>query len=323
MFLAGAVLVPSVLILLLMGSDTLKLGQTEPVVARNILGAVVVAAVAMGAANSIREIVKELPIYLRERAIGLRRSAYLASKVLVIGALTATQVVVLVVITTLRSGGPGRANLLLIPHVELMFVVMLTGLAAVSLGLLLSTVVSSSEKAMALVPVVFVVQWLFSGAALDLQAKPVMREVAMITSANWGTAAAASTVGEHQLSKSCSHSGAGSGDTGSGYGGEDPYGDPYGGYGGGPSTSSRGAEVEQARLDSLPTCDGRWQSGAFHWLPSILALLVLSAAPIAGADRLLARKEPLEVQRASDWPWPWLRSPDGTPRGWPSSGRSF
>lgn len=299
-FLIGSVIVPAILILLLMEANTLDLDQTVPVVPRNILGAIVVAAVAIGAANSIREIVKELPIYLRERAIGLQRSAYLTSKVLVLGALTCAQVVVLVIITTLRSGGPDRANLLLIPHIELIFDVMLTGVAAVSLGLVLSTLVSSSEKAMALIPVVFVVQWLFSGAALDLQAKPVLREVAMVTSANWGMAAAASSVDEHQLSRSCSYVSDAS--NSSSYD-DDPYSsDPYAASG----ASTEDAK-EQARLDALPTCDARWKSGIGPWLFSVLALLALSVAPIAAADRLLARKEPLEAQRAPDWPFEWGR----------------
>ncbi|MCU1371956.1 MAG: modulated efflux pump with fused ATPase and integral rane subunit [Ilumatobacteraceae bacterium] len=313
MFLVGSVIVPAILILLLMEAQTLKLGQAIPVVPRNILGAVVVAAVAIGAANSIREIVKELPIYQRERAIGLQRSAYLTSKMIVLGILTCAQVVVLVIITTLRSGGPGHANVLVIPHLELIVDVMLTGVAAVSLGLVLSTLVSSSEKAMALIPVVFVVQWLFSGAALDLQSKPVLREVAMVTSANWGMAAAASTVNEYELSQSCSYlddkplggSGSGGGDPyADPY--SDPYSDPYATSGGGSSEVEQGKE--EARREALPTCDGRWAAGIFPWALSVLALLVLIVVPIAAADRLLARKEPLEAQRANDWPIPWKRT---------------
>ena len=37
----------------------------------------------LGTSNAIREIVKELPVYERERAIGLSASAYVASKALV------------------------------------------------------------------------------------------------------------------------------------------------------------------------------------------------------------------------------------------------
>lgn len=279
LFAAGSVVVPAILILLLMSAHSLDTGQPRPVVARELLGAVVVAAVAIGAANAVREIVKERSIYLRERSIGLRRSAYLISKLLVIGGLTCVQVAALVVITTMRSGGPRHANLLLIPHVELFFDVALTAVAAVALGLLVSTFVSSSEKGMALVPVIFVVQWLFSGAALDLQAKPVLREVAMLASSNWGMAASASTVNEHGLSQSCSYL-----------------------AGRSVSDTSSSPAAEQARRDALPACDSRWRSGILQWGISITALIALVVASMYGADRVLARSEPLKAQRARDWP---------------------
>ncbi len=44
-----------------------------------------------GAANSVRELIKERVIYERERAVGLSRSAYLMSKVIVLGLITALQ----------------------------------------------------------------------------------------------------------------------------------------------------------------------------------------------------------------------------------------
>lgn len=48
-----------------------------------------------GAANSVRELIKERVIYERERATGLSRSAYLMSKVIVLGVITAFQGVIL------------------------------------------------------------------------------------------------------------------------------------------------------------------------------------------------------------------------------------
>lgn len=48
-----------------------------------------------GAANSVRELIKERVIYERERATGLSRSAYLMSKVIVLGVITAVQGVII------------------------------------------------------------------------------------------------------------------------------------------------------------------------------------------------------------------------------------
>jgi ABC-type multidrug transport system ATPase subunit len=300
-FLAGSVLVPAILILMLVPSNQLSLGQARPVSPRLLLSAIVVATVAMGAANAIREIVKEVPIYLRERAVGLQRSAYLASKLLVVGTLTMAQAAALVLITTLRAGGPDRANVLVQGHLELMVDVALTGLSAVALGLALSTLVSSSEKAMALVPVVFVVQWLFCGAAFNLESRPVMREAARLTSANWGMAAAASSVGENELSHTCSDPPHYADDTGVTY---DDYGTPYID----PEVEAK-RKAEASRRELAGTCDRRWESRAGPWFTSITALVLLTVGAMWLADRLLARKEPLAAQRASDWPSPWDHGP--------------
>src|SRR5512147_86277 len=52
----------------------------------------------LGASNSVREIVKELPIYERERRFGLSPVAYLTSKVGVLAALTIVQSLTLVAV---------------------------------------------------------------------------------------------------------------------------------------------------------------------------------------------------------------------------------
>ena len=63
-----------------------------------------------GAANSVRELIKERVIYERERATGLSRSAYLMSKVIVLGVITALQGVIICGIgfATARAARRGR-----------------------------------------------------------------------------------------------------------------------------------------------------------------------------------------------------------------------
>ncbi|CAM5743081.1 ABC transporter ATP-binding protein/permease [Streptomyces hirsutus] len=58
-------------------------------------------AVLTGAANAVRELVKERPIHRRERAVGLSRSAYLMSKIIVLGTVTVLQAVVLTLVALL------------------------------------------------------------------------------------------------------------------------------------------------------------------------------------------------------------------------------
>ena len=59
--------------------------------ATTVLLILAVGACFAGAANSVRELIKERVIYERERATGLSRSAYLMSKVIVLGAVTVFQ----------------------------------------------------------------------------------------------------------------------------------------------------------------------------------------------------------------------------------------
>jgi ABC-type multidrug transport system ATPase subunit len=63
-----------------------------------ILLILVMSACLIGAANAVRELVKERPIYHRERAAGLSPGAYLASKLTVLGVISAAQAVILVLI---------------------------------------------------------------------------------------------------------------------------------------------------------------------------------------------------------------------------------
>ena len=83
----------------------------------------------LGANNAIREIARERALFSRERAAGLSVSAYVASKALVLGALTAIQAAVLVLIATARQGGPENAVVLGWPVGEMMVVVALAGVA--------------------------------------------------------------------------------------------------------------------------------------------------------------------------------------------------
>jgi len=260
-YLAAEVLIPALLILALVGKSSFApTPDTGARAARTLLGALAVSAAAVGAANSVREVVKELPVYYRERAVGLSRSAYLVSKAAVLGALTAIQVAILVFIATRGSGGPATSVWPGSPLLELIVDLALGGIAAMCLGLLISATVSSSEKAMALIPVVFIVMWLFSGMAVDLQSKPVMRILGYTTSANWSMSMAASSSSLYHI--------------------EDDA-----------LSLQSPPPVVATGQPAIPR-DARWNPGMGNWMVGTIALIVLAAAALAAADWVLARKEP-------------------------------
>ncbi len=159
----------------------------------------VVSATYLGLLNSVREVVKELPIYLRERSIGLSIPAYVGSKVIVLSTLTAAQAVVLVALGTIREGGPAAGAFLPWPSVELMVDVAVAGVAALALGLLVSCLVNRADKALTLLPLLVVPQFVLSFPQLHIDQKPVLRELSYLASAQWGYAAVAATVDLNRL----------------------------------------------------------------------------------------------------------------------------
>lgn len=263
--LAGAALVPAVLLLALIDAKALTPDAGLPSTSgRTLLAGMVVTLGVIGAANGIREIVKETAIYQRERGTGLSRTAYLLSKLWVLGVVTAIQAVVVVFVATLRTGAPG--GVMLPAMVELQFVLVLAGLVTLALGLAVSALVTNSEKAMALVPVLFVLLWLFSGSVSDLAGKPVLSQIAYLSPSNWAMAASAGTVDLYGL-EHCD---------------ESP-----------PSDPATGETAESPRA----ICDARWRPNPASWLAAIVALLVLGGAALLVADWGLARKEPVEAMR--------------------------
>ncbi|HZK58962.1 MAG TPA: ATP-binding cassette domain-containing protein, partial [Cryobacterium sp.] len=262
LYLLAEVLIPAVLILAIAGGHSFRPDPDKPHAVRTLVGALAVSAAVIGAANAIREVVKELPVYYRERAVGLSRSAYLISKTIVIGALTALQIIIMVLTATRGAAGPNVSIVPGSPLLELTADIILGGIAAMTLGLLISTMVSSSEKAMALVPVVFIIMWLFSGQAVDLQEKPAMRTLGYLVSANWSMSLAAS---------SCDLCGI-----------EDEV-----------FEAPAAADLAPPGAAAKPVeHDARWEHGRGAWFLSVVALLVLTALGLIGADRMLARKEP-------------------------------
>lgn len=258
-FLAAEALIPALLIAALVPAGSFGAGGSSTD-GRTLIGALVVSSVVIGAANAIREIVKEVPIYLRERAAGIAASAYIASKAMFLGAVTFMQVATVVYIALVRADGPDHANVIPIPRLELLLDVALAAFAAVALGLLLSALVSSSEKALALIPVVFVVQWLFSGIALDLAERPVLRPIAYATAANWGVAAAASSADLYRIEGTCT------------------------------DIARTSMPIEPS---APPSCDARWRAGLPNWIISVGALAALSILGLLGAGLAIVRREPL------------------------------
>jgi ABC transport system ATP-binding/permease protein len=116
-----------------------------------------VATLWFGASNSAQEIVRELPIYRRERLVGLSRFSYLLSKFLWMGSLTTFQSLLLfAVIAAIHLGVTGAFQWRVIGLILLAF-------AATGIGLTISAFARSAIQAVMLVPLFLIPQIVFSG----------------------------------------------------------------------------------------------------------------------------------------------------------------
>ncbi|MEU7059545.1 FHA domain-containing protein [Streptomyces sp. NPDC046197] len=156
-----------------------------------------VGAVLTGAANAVRELVKERVIYQRERAVGLPRTAYLMSKVVVLGTITVLQAVVLTLVALLgvNLGAPGGQGVFLPPLAEITVTVALLAFTAMTLGLLVSALVRKEEVTMPLLVLLAIVQVVFGGALLPLHGVPGLEQLSWLVPSRWALGAMAGTVG--------------------------------------------------------------------------------------------------------------------------------
>ncbi len=146
-----------------------------------------------GAANSVRELIKERVIYERERATGLSRSAYLMSKVIVLGIITAVQGVVICGIGFYPRELPAE-GLIMPPAVEICLSVIALGFTSMMFGLVISSLVKTAEKTMPLLVMFAIVQVVFTGILFQVYDSPGLEQFAWLMPSRWAIAAAGSTL---------------------------------------------------------------------------------------------------------------------------------
>ena len=132
--------------------------------ARSLLLLLVLGAAFMGAAASILELVKERAIYERERSVGVSNSAYLASKVIVLGVITALQAALFAWLALLGRAGPQAPLIFSSGYLEIVIVVMALAVVSMAAGLVLSALIVTGEAAMPALVVFTMTQVVLSGA---------------------------------------------------------------------------------------------------------------------------------------------------------------
>lgn len=135
---------------------------------KSMMFALSCAAIWIGLFDSIQEICKERSILKREYMANLKLPGYLFSKLTVQAVLGLIQSILLtgIFLALLRANEEGIFFSHF--HFEILLTVWITVLASISMGFVISSMVKTGDKAMAIAPFVLIIQLLFSGILFKL-----------------------------------------------------------------------------------------------------------------------------------------------------------
>lgn len=187
---------PIAAILLVAVSSRLALQPVGAVDAKKVLFIMGCAAVWLGIINATREIVKEQPIYQRERLYGLGAAPYILSRHSVLATLGIVQVVLLVLFVGWQIELPVQGAYL--PALPEMIVTLALSMAAgLALGLLVSSLASTQDLATTLMFLLLILQVIFSG--LLFEPKGVANAISVLTLSRWALEGLGTTANLNQL----------------------------------------------------------------------------------------------------------------------------
>jgi ABC-type multidrug transport system ATPase subunit/pSer/pThr/pTyr-binding forkhead associated (FHA) protein len=158
----------------------------------------VLGSIFVGLSTSIQEVIKENAVRKREQSVGIRVTAYLFSKILVLGLITSTQIIVFTSIVLFGRPLPQSGIVLESSRIEITSVCVILGLCSMLLGLLISTLLSSEEQAMPALVGMTMVLVVLSGA-LPLESSGLVGQLSKFVPSHWATNALSASVDIVQL----------------------------------------------------------------------------------------------------------------------------
>lgn len=152
----------------------------------------------MGLLNTIQEVNKERVILKREYMGNLKLPIYMLSKYIVQGVISLIQAVILVVTFVLVKGTPSCKGVIISnATVEMIVLIFLTIYASAGMGLLLSSITKSADRAMAIAPFVLIIQLIFSGILFELTG--ATDKISYVTFSRWAMESIGSTCDLNEL----------------------------------------------------------------------------------------------------------------------------
>lgn len=162
--------------------------------AQKILFILSFTAMLFGCVNAAREIVKEALIYRRERAVNLGIFPYLFSKIVVLSLLCLLQDTILVAV--INAVAPFSQGILLPGALEVGITLWLTSLSGLMIGLTVSAIAPTTDRAMNFIPIVLIPQVIFGGTVFAFRTWSA-QIIAMLFTSRWSLGALGSTIGLH------------------------------------------------------------------------------------------------------------------------------
>lgn len=150
----------------------------------SVLFIMAVSSVWFGSTNAAREIVGELPIYKRERMYNLKLFPYIFSKITVLSFFSIIQSFVFVYILYFNYSYSDFNINFYHPFSAFIWMSFLT-ISSTFMGLLLSAIFDTSEKVLAVVPIVLIPQIMLAGLVAKIGSKTV-EFVSYLTFTRWG-----------------------------------------------------------------------------------------------------------------------------------------
>ena len=144
-----------------------------------------------GSIAAAREIIKERAVVQRETAIGVRIPVYLASKAIVLFAISGVQTIILtLIVLAMRPVHEPDAT-----TAALVIMLVVTSWVGVGMGLVISVSVRSEDQAGSFIPLVLVPQLLFGGALVPVaQMGLILKVISRLVVAQWSFAGAGSVI---------------------------------------------------------------------------------------------------------------------------------
>ena len=159
--------------------------------AQSMLFCLSCAGIWVGLMNSIQEVCKERNIVRREYMSDVRLSSYICSKLAVQTLLAIVQCGLMLAVFVYTIGKPEKGVIFANSTIEMMITLVLITVSSSSLGLLVSSLVKNTDRAMVFAPIILIPQLLFSGILFKLEG--VTEVLSWICVSRWGMQAFSNT----------------------------------------------------------------------------------------------------------------------------------